>query len=223
MNRETPWYNQSREELLANLESSTTGLDETVAAARLQQFGPNEIAFRKTPAWVRFLRQFNDPMVIVLMVTAVVTGILTALGSHMLPDTIVITSVVLLNAALGFVQEGKAEGALDALRNMMVQECLVLRERHERRIPARELVPGDIVVLEAGDKIPGRREKHGIFRHFPHPGHGSGHRGGNRRPHSVWAYCRYGQDGGSRAYATATQDEGVRSDPHYRHSGGRLF
>jgi magnesium-transporting ATPase (P-type) len=154
MNRETPWYNQSREELLANLESSTTGLDETVAAARLQQFGPNEIAFKKTPAWVRFLRQFNDPMVIVLMVTAVVTGILTALGSHMLPDTIVITSVVLLNAALGFVQEGKAEGALDALRNMMVQECLVLRERHERRIPARELVPGDIVVLEAGDKIP---------------------------------------------------------------------
>jgi len=154
MNRETPWYNQSEEELLANLESSTTGLGETVAAARLQQHGPNEIAFRKTPAWVRFLRQFNDPMVIVLMVTAVVTGILTALGSHMLPDTIVITSVVLLNATLGFVQEGKAEGALDALRNMMVQECLVLRDRHERRIPARELVPGDIVVLEAGDKIP---------------------------------------------------------------------
>ena len=154
MNRETPWYNQSGEELFANLESSTTGLNETVAAARLLQFGPNEIAFKKTPAWVRFLRQFNDPMVIVLMATAVVTGTLTALGSHMLPDTIVITSVVLLNAVLGFAQEGKAEGALDALRNMMVQECLVLRNRDQRRIPARELVPGDIVVLEGGDKIP---------------------------------------------------------------------
>ena len=154
MNRETPWYNQSREELLANLESSTTGLDETVAAARLQQFGPNEIAFRKTPAWVRFLRQFNDPMVIILLVTATVTGVLTALGSHMLPDTIVIAGVVLLNSILGFVQEGKAEGALDALRNMMVQECLVIRQRDQRRIPAKELVPGDLVVLEGGDKIP---------------------------------------------------------------------
>lgn len=154
MSENKPWYNQSQEELLANLDSSTIGLSETVATARLQQFGPNEITFKKIPAWIRFLRQFNDPMVIVLMVTAVVTGTLTALGSHMLPDTIVIASVVLLNAVLGFVQEGKAEGALEALRNMMVQECLVLRAGDQRRIPARELVPGDIVVLEAGDKIP---------------------------------------------------------------------
>ena len=72
---------------------------------------------------MRFLRQFNDPMVIILLVTATITGVLTALGSHMLPDTIVITGVVLLNSILGFVQEGKAEGALDALRNMMVQEA----------------------------------------------------------------------------------------------------
>jgi calcium-translocating P-type ATPase len=72
----------------------------------------------------------------------------------MLPDTIVILGVVLLNAILGFVQEGKAEGALDALRNMMVQQALVVRGGDQRRIPARELVPGDIVVLEPGDKIP---------------------------------------------------------------------
>ncbi len=148
------WYQLSSEQILANLESQPGGLSEAVAATRLEQYGPNEIEFRKTPAWVRFMRQFNDPMVIILVITAVVTGVLTALGSHMLPDTIVIASVVVLNSVLGFVQEGKAEGALEALRSMMVHECLVLRERVQRRIPARELVPGDLVVLEGGDKIP---------------------------------------------------------------------
>ena len=148
------WYNQSTDELFDTLQSSSSGLSEEVAGARLQQYGPNELEFRKTPAWIRFLRQFNDPMVIILLVTAAVTGILTAMGSQMLPDTIVIASVVLLNSVLGFVQEGKAEGALDALRSMMVQECLVLRENAQSRIPARQLVPGDIVVLEGGDKIP---------------------------------------------------------------------
>jgi magnesium-transporting ATPase (P-type) len=148
------WYNQSPDELFDILQSSSSGLSENVAGARLQQYGPNELEFRKTPAWIRFLRQFNDPMVIILLVTAAVTGILTAMGSHMLPDTIVIAGVVMLNAVLGFVQEGKAEGALDALRSMMVQECLVLRENAQSRIPARQLVPGDIVVLEGGDKIP---------------------------------------------------------------------
>jgi magnesium-transporting ATPase (P-type) len=148
------WYSQAVDELLVTLDSSPSGLTEAVAAARLEQYGPNELEFRKTPPWVRFLRQFNDPMVIILLLTAMVTGTLTALGSHMLPDTIVIASVVVLNSVLGFVQEGKAEGALDALRNMMVQECLVLRDLDQRRIPARQLVPGDIVVLEAGDKIP---------------------------------------------------------------------
>jgi magnesium-transporting ATPase (P-type) len=148
------WYGLSGDDILTALDSGPGGLSETAAAARLAQCGPNEIEFKKTPAWVRFLRQFNDPMVIILLVTALVTGTLTALGSHMLPDTIVIASVVLLNSILGFVQEGKAEGALEALRNMMVQECLVLRELDQRRIPARELVPGDIVVLEGGDKVP---------------------------------------------------------------------
>ena len=148
------WYRLSTEELLDTLETCPGGLTGEVALARLEQYGSNEIEFKKTPAWVRFLRQFNDPMVIILMITAVVTGVLTALGSHMLPDTIVITSVVLLNSILGFVQEGKAEGALDALRSMMVQECLVIRSAGQRRVPAKELVPGDLVVLEGGDKIP---------------------------------------------------------------------
>ena len=149
-----PWYGQSGDELFIALDSHATGLSEEVAADRLLQSGPNELVFQSTPAWLRFLRQFNDPLVLILLITALVTGALTAMGSHMLPDTIVIASVVLLNALLGFLQEGRAEGALDALRNMMVQECLVLRNEVQRRIPARELVPGDVVVLEGGDKIP---------------------------------------------------------------------
>jgi magnesium-transporting ATPase (P-type) len=149
-----PWYARSPEALYGDLSTAENGLTDAAAQERLAQFGPNEIEFKKTPAWVRFLRQFNDPMVIILLITATVTGVLTAMGSHMLPDTIVIFSVVLLNAILGFVQEGKAEGALDALRNMMVQEALVVRDSDQRRIPARELVPGDLVVLEGGDKIP---------------------------------------------------------------------
>jgi magnesium-transporting ATPase (P-type) len=148
------WYALSGVELLDVLETTSSGIAEDTAAERLLQYGPNELAFKKTPAWWRFLQQFNEPMVIILLATALVTATLTVLGHHMLPDTIVITSVVLLNAILGFVQEGKAEGALDALRDMMVQECLVLRAGDQRRIPAKELVPGDLVVLEGGDKIP---------------------------------------------------------------------
>jgi len=139
---------------MARLETQPDGLPENVAAERLERYGPNEITFRKTPGWLRFLRQFTDPMVIILLVTAAVTGLLTALGSHMLPDTLVIAGVVLFNALLGFFQEGKAEGALDALRHMMVQEALVVRAGDQRRIKARELVRGDLVVLESGDRIP---------------------------------------------------------------------
>lgn len=148
------WYELSQVEILGELNTSEHGLSEPDAQDRLTQFGPNEIAFQKTPWWKRFLRQFYDPMVIILLATAMVTGVLTILGNHMLPDTVVIVGVVLLNSVLGFVQEGKAEGALDALRNMMVHEALVLRDGEERRVVASALVPGDIVILEGGDKIP---------------------------------------------------------------------
>ena len=150
-----PWYRLSVDDAIAALKTSREhGLTPSEAATRQARFGWNEITFKKTPAWIRFLRQFNDAMVIILLVTAAITGLLTALGSHMLPDTLVILGVVVLNAILGFIQEGKAEGALEALRGMMVPECLVIRGGDLLRITSRELVPGDIVVLEGGDKIP---------------------------------------------------------------------
>ena len=150
-----PWYGTDVAEALASLASSRErGLSLAEVEERRARHGWNEIAFRKTPAWVRFLRQFNDAMVIILLITAAVTALLTVLGSHMLPDTLVILAVVLLNAILGFVQEGKAESALEALQGMMVPECMVVRGGEVRRLPSRELVPGDILVLEGGDKIP---------------------------------------------------------------------
>ncbi|MEE4163061.1 MAG: HAD-IC family P-type ATPase [Woeseiaceae bacterium] len=150
----TAWYRLSAPEVLDKLDSREEGLDAASAERRLLESGPNEIEFEKTPGWLRFLRQFNDPMVIILLVTASITGALTALGTHMLPDTIVILGVVLLNSVLGYVQEEKAGNALDALRLLMVQEALVLRAGDQQRIAARLLVPGDIVLLEGGDKIP---------------------------------------------------------------------
>jgi magnesium-transporting ATPase (P-type) len=149
------WYGLSVDAALDTLNAShERGLSRAEVEARRPEAGWNELAFKKTPAWVRFLRQFKDSMVIILLVTAAITGLLTALGSHMLPDTLVILGVVLLNAVLGFVQEGKAEGALDALRSLMVPECLVMRDGELMRLPSRELVPGDVVILEGGDKIP---------------------------------------------------------------------
>ncbi len=148
------WYNKTVEQCLADLHTDKNGLSEQEALSLQKKYGLNELEFKKTPGWLRFLRQFNDPMVIILLITASITGLLTALGSHMLADTIVIFGVVILNAVLGFVQEDKAEGALEALKNMMVQESLVLRKGDQQRVPAKTLVPGDILVLEGGDKLP---------------------------------------------------------------------
>ena len=145
-----PVYQLEVDAVFTELETAAGGLAAAEAAERLERYGPNELAFRKTPAWVRFLRQFEDPMVLILLATGLFTGTLTAFGSEMLPDTIVIFGVVFLNAILGFVQEGKAEGALDALRSMLVQECMVVRDGVEQSIAARDLVPGDVVLLEAG-------------------------------------------------------------------------
>jgi len=151
---EPHWYCLDIQHVLETLDTSEQGLSDKEAQCRLKDQGLNEIAFKKTPAWQRFLYQFHDPMIYILLVTALVTGVLTTLGEPMLPETIVILSVVLFNAVLGYVQEGKAEGALEALRNMMVPVCLVEREGKQVQLPSKYLVPGDLVILESGDKIP---------------------------------------------------------------------
>jgi len=149
------WYRQPATEVFALLESGPEGLDESEAAARLATYGPNELNFKRASAFARFVRQFNNPLIYVLLAAAVTTTFLSLFaGEDMMADTYIILGVVVINAVLGFVQEGKAENAIAALQNMMVPECDVLRAGHQQMIPASKLVPGDVVVLNGGDRVP---------------------------------------------------------------------
>jgi Ca2+-transporting ATPase len=125
------------------------GLDPAQATERLERDGPNELrAQARVPLWKLVLRQFESPLVLILVVAAVVSG---ALGD--LPDGIAITVIVLLNAIIGFAQEQRAEKAMTALRSMTAPRATVRRGGERRVIPAREVVVGDVLVLEAGDVV----------------------------------------------------------------------
>jgi len=150
----TKWYQLSVEETFQGLEAGDTGFTSGEAKARLEKYGYNELKFKKPSVIMRFLRQFHSPLVYILMAAAAMTGVLTLRGEDMLSDTGVILGVVILNAILGFVQEGKTEAALEALQKMIVPECTVFRDGEQKVIPTRELVPGDVVILSGGDRIP---------------------------------------------------------------------
>ncbi|MES0491902.1 MAG: HAD-IC family P-type ATPase [Leptospirales bacterium] len=151
---EKPWYQRTVEETFEKLSTNKNGLNSDDATERLKTYGYNELTFSKPSIFKRFMRQFNNPLVFILMAAAAVTGFLSYSGEDMLADTIVIISVVILNAILGFFQEGKAENTLYALQKMIVPQCMVVRDGTEKIIATRELVPGDIVVLEGGDRVP---------------------------------------------------------------------
>ena len=126
------------------------GLTPDEAARRLEQHGPNELAEAPRPGfWARLLRQFNNFIVIILIVAALVSALL---GDWV--EAAAIVAIVALNAALGVIQEGRAEEALAALRRMAAPEAHVLRGDRREVIPARQLVPGDVVLLESGNYIP---------------------------------------------------------------------
>jgi len=133
------------------------GLTDEEAAARLSTYGHNEVAPEAAiPAWRRFLGQFKDVLVILLLVaTAVSVALWIFERDTALPyESIAIFAIVLLNAAMGFVQESRAEAAVAALRAMSASEAHVIRNGERRSLPATELVPGDIVLVEQGDTIP---------------------------------------------------------------------
>jgi len=148
------WYQLPIEDVFQSLQTNENGLTLAEAHERLKKYGPNELRTKKPSALRRFLRQFNSPLVYVLLIAAAITGTLTWFGEHMLPDTAVILGVVILNVILGFFQEGKTEAALEALSRMVVRECLVIRNGQQKTILAKELVPGDIVILNSGDRVP---------------------------------------------------------------------
>ncbi|MFN3300055.1 MAG: cation-translocating P-type ATPase [Sediminibacterium sp.] len=135
---------------LKALRTSTNGLSQLEATKRLAKYGLNELVTKKNkPAWVYFFDQFKDFMILILMVAAILSGIM---GDMV--DAVVILIIVLLNALLGFSQEYKAEKSMLALKKMSVTTARVNRDGHPAIIPSEELVPGDIVFLEAGNIVP---------------------------------------------------------------------
>ena len=132
------------------------GIDAMEAQRRLEKYGPNKLAEgKKTPLWKRFLSQLADPMIIMLIVAAAISAAVgVANGSGDFADVIIILFVVIVNAVLGVVQESKAEEALEALQEMAAATSKVMRDGQMLTIPSSEIVPGDIVVLEAGDSVP---------------------------------------------------------------------
>ena len=150
-------YLASAEDVLAAQSSNAeTGLSAAEAASRLASVGPNKLdEEEKTPMWKRFFEQMADPMVIMLLVAAaisVITGFIQ--GEPEWADAVIILSVVILNSVLGVVQEAKSEQALEALQEMSAAQSKVMRDGKLVHMPSSELVPGDIVLLEAGDSVP---------------------------------------------------------------------
>lgn len=143
------WYQRTTADTLTKLGSSPDGLTGEQAREKLQRFGPNEIELKTRGPLIRFLLQFHNPLLYVLLVAAAV-----ALFLGKILDMWVILAVVLATVIIGFVQEGRAEQSIQALRRMMVPQCLVLRDGQKNILPSRELVPGDIVLLESGDRVP---------------------------------------------------------------------
>ena len=146
----SPWHGLSAEEALARRDSQAHGLTGPEAQARLDTYGPNRLPAPKTrSALRRFAAQFNNLLIYVLLGAAALTA---ALGHWI--DANVILAVAIVNATIGFVQEGKAEKALQAIRRMLSPRATVLRDGLRATIPAEELVPGDLAILEPGDKVP---------------------------------------------------------------------
>lgn len=147
------FYTQSKDETLDALESSREGLSTAEAQKRLDEFGHNELdEGEKRGLFAKFIDQFKDLMIIILLVAAALSVITE--GMHGLTDALIILAVVILNAAFGVYQEGQAEAAIEALKDMSSQIARVRRDGHVVEIDSRELVPGDIVMLEAGDVVP---------------------------------------------------------------------
>lgn len=147
---ESTWHSASADEALQDLQTSADGLSQAEAARRLTSHGPNRLpqAARRHPL-LRFILHFHNILIYVLIAAAVITALL----GHWV-DTGVILAVIIANAIIGFIQEGKAEQAMDAIRHMLAPQAHVIRGGERVTVEGEDLVPGDIVLLEAGDKVP---------------------------------------------------------------------
>ena len=150
------YLSTSAEVLSAQETDATAGLTSAEAASRAAKFGPNKLKEEeKTPLWIRFFQQMADPMVIMLIVAAAISAVTGAIqGEVDFADVIIIMTVVIINSALGVIQEAKSEEALAALQEMSAAQSKVMRDGKLVMLHSSELVPGDVILLEAGDSVP---------------------------------------------------------------------
>ena len=135
-------YTQPAEELLQELGTTAQGLSAEEAAQRLEKYGPNKLKEAEKPTLLqRFLKQMQDPMLLILLAAAAVSGVANLFSHEPFTEAIIILVVVLLNAALGVFQESKAEAAIEALQTMTAATCKVLRGGRQVTVPSEQLVP----------------------------------------------------------------------------------
>lgn len=143
-------YQQTVAQILEQKQTKAEGLSQAEAADRLQRLGPNALPQKKgKPAWLRFMAHFNDVLIYILLAAAVMTAVM----GHWV-DTAVILGVTVINALIGYIQESNAEKSLQSIRNMLSSDAQVIRDGKHATLPTTDLVPGDVVVLRAGDRIP---------------------------------------------------------------------
>lgn len=149
------FYLEEAEQVMKDLDAVPEGLTSDEASKRLQKYGKNELAKPKGKSLIRrFLEQLADPMIIILLVAAVVSGITAAYANESFADVFIILFVVVINAVLGVYQESKAEKAIEALQKMTAATSKVLRDGEIAHVKSADMVPGDVVLLEAGDAVP---------------------------------------------------------------------
>lgn len=149
------FYNEKAEEVLERLGSSQQGLTNAESEARLERDGKNKLVEPKKESLVkRFFKQLADPMIIILLVSAAISGVTAAYANESFADVFIILFVVIMNSILGVVQESKAEQAIEALKKMTLATSKVIRDGKIELVNSEDLVKGDIVILEAGDSVP---------------------------------------------------------------------
>ena len=153
---EKNWYNRTAEEVIEKLDSNqNNGLSANEIEERKQKYGLNQLAeAKKKSLFIKFLEQFKDFMIIVLIIAAIISGVVGQLQGEGITDSIIILIVVIVNAIIGVAQENKAEKSLDALKKLSSYSAKVIRDGKLMVVPSKELVPGDIVELETGDYVP---------------------------------------------------------------------
>ena len=148
------WHAKSREDTLQALETSAEGLTKEEADQRLLEYGPNElIEAKRTTALEIFIDQFKDIFVIMLIIATAIAYYVDFAKNELPTDAITIAAIVVLNAVVGFIQEYRSEKAIEAMKKLTAPRARVIRGRKESVLPAREVVPGDVLLLEAGDRI----------------------------------------------------------------------